>query len=103
MRSLRGGPSPNGVGCREAMRLTGDGLAIAALEPLAAEHLGAVIRNIPGVAPRLAREGTVQETPELTFTGEDVREDFEQEVVGIAQLLRLGFARTATDEGITQM
>ena len=48
--------------------LTADRLAVATLEPVAAEHVGAVIRNIPGVAPRLAREGAVQEAPELSFT-----------------------------------
>src|SRR4051812_8192178 len=77
--------------------------AIAALEPRAAEHFDAMVGDVPGVVPQLAGEGSVQETPEFAFGREEAREEVEQEVVRVAQLLGLGLASTAARERIVQM
>src|SRR3954452_6119081 len=53
--------------CHSVAAERSDALTLAALEPLAAEHLQTVVRDVPGVAAQLAGEGAVQETPHFAF------------------------------------
>src|SRR5438067_536840 len=80
-------------------------LAIAALEPVAAQHFQATIDHVPAAVRliELAWERLVQEAPDFAFAREDVRESVEQPIVAVTQRIALHFAAAAAGEGSSQI